>query len=71
MSLNLWQILEGIYVKGINTSGEREEEAGRAFGPQCSSDTCERRARGNKDRQGMFQTAKHLREVSAQPMWTP
>ena len=48
MSLNLWQILEGIYVKGINPSGEGEEEAGRAFGPQCSSDTCERRARGNK-----------------------
>ena len=60
MSLNLRHILEGIYVKGINTSGEREEEAGRAFGPQCSSDTCERRAGGDKDGQGMFQTAKLL-----------
>lgn len=71
MSLNLRHILEGIYVKGINTSGEAEEEVGRAFGPQCSSDTCERRAGGDEDGQGMFQTAKHLWEVSAQPMRTP
>ena len=60
MSLNLWQILEGIYVKGINISEEGEEEAGGAFGPQCNSDTCERTGGGNKDGQGMFQTAKHL-----------
>ena len=47
-------------MKGINISEEGEEEAGGAFGPQCNSDTCERTAGGNKDGQGMFQTAKHL-----------
>lgn len=59
------------YLWKVFKRGEGEGEVGRGFWPECGFDTCERRAGGKKDGQGMFQTKEHLWEMSAKPMWTP